>query len=160
MRWHSWAALRRIRGDWSAGAAITTARASPSVPRLCSMNSRTSRPRSPMSPTTTIWALVLRVIMPSSMLLPTPEPANSPSRWPLPTVSRPLMARMPTSRGSRTGVRSRGLGGEENRGTRSPSSDSGRPSRGCSRPSSTRPSRCSPTTMVSSPSMGSTRAPA
>ncbi|MNJ52877.1 hypothetical protein D3C77_482400 [compost metagenome] len=63
------------------------------------MNSFTSRPRSPMRPTTTTSATEPRVIMPSSTDLPTPEPANSPMRWPRPTVSTALMARTPTSMG-------------------------------------------------------------
>src|SRR3989304_3591217 len=37
--------------------------------------------------------------MPSRTDLPTPDPANRPMRWPRPTVSRPLIARTPTSSG-------------------------------------------------------------
>ena len=48
------------------------------------MNSRTSRPRSPTRPITLTSAAVSRAIMPSSVLLPTPEPAKMPSRWPRP----------------------------------------------------------------------------
>ena len=51
-------------------------------PASCSRNSPTSRPRSPTSATTTTSALAPRAIAPSSVLLPTPEPANSPTRWP------------------------------------------------------------------------------
>jgi hypothetical protein len=43
--------------DVSAGAATTTERARPSSPRMSSMNSLTSRPRSPISPTTITSAL-------------------------------------------------------------------------------------------------------
>src|SRR5690606_11857745 len=92
------AARRRISGASSAGEATTTERARPSVPRISSMNSLTSRPRSPTRPTTMISASVKRVIMPSSTLLPTPLPANSPRRWPPPTVSMLLIARMPLGR--------------------------------------------------------------
>jgi hypothetical protein len=73
------------------------------------MNSFTSRPRSPIRPTTMTSAEVKRAIMPSSTDLPTPEPANSPRRWPRPTVSSALMARMPTSMVRRIGSRSSGL---------------------------------------------------
>ena len=43
--------------------------------------------------------------------LPTPEPAKMPTRWPQPTVSRPLMDRMPRSRGSRIRLRLSGFMG-------------------------------------------------
>ncbi|EUC24283.1 hypothetical protein D027_2269A, partial [Vibrio parahaemolyticus 861] len=41
--------------------------------------------------------------MPSVTDLPTPEPANKPIRWPLPTVNKPLIAFKPTSSGSDIG---------------------------------------------------------
>src|SRR5439155_73637 len=47
--------------------------------------------------------------MPSSALLPTPEPAKIPSRWPRPQVRSALIARMPRSSGSRIGRRSSGV---------------------------------------------------
>ncbi|CSA38004.1 Uncharacterised protein [Vibrio cholerae] len=47
--------------------------------------------------------------MPSVTDLPTPEPANKPIRCPLPTVSKPLIALMPTSKGSLIGLRASGL---------------------------------------------------
>ena len=47
--------------------------------------------------------------MPSSTLLPTPEPANRPMRWPRPTVSRELIARTPTSSVREIGARSSGF---------------------------------------------------
>ncbi len=118
MRVVSMAALSRISGESSAGEATTTERASPSGPRMSSMNSLTSRPRSPIRPTTVMSASVKRVIMPSSMLLPTPLPANRPSRCPCPTVSKALMARMPTSMDFRTGARFKGLMMSPDRGTR------------------------------------------
>ncbi len=81
------------------------------------MNSFTSRPRSPIRPTTITSARVKRAIMPSSTLLPTPEPAKSPMRWPRPTVSKALMARTPVSSGWRTGARSMALMGLRSSGS-------------------------------------------
>ncbi len=98
-----------MRGDVSAGAAMTTARANPSAPKLSSINSLTSRPRSPIKPTTIISAEVNLVIILKRTLLPTPLPANNPMRWPRPTVSKELIARIPTSKGSRIGKRDNGL---------------------------------------------------
>ncbi len=46
------------------------------------MNSRTSRPRSPISPTTTASQSASRASIESSTDLPTPEPAKTPRRWP------------------------------------------------------------------------------
>ena len=89
----------RTSGGWSDVATTTTERASPSGPRSRSMNSRTSRPRSPTSAMTLTSARVLRAIMPSSALLPTPEPAKMPRRWPRPQVSSVLIARTPRSSG-------------------------------------------------------------
>ena len=71
-------------------------RARPSGPRSCSMNSRTSRPRSPTRAITLTSALVPRAIMPSSVLLPTPEPAKMPRRWPRPHGMRASIARTPS----------------------------------------------------------------
>ncbi len=73
----------------------------PGPPRPANLrrNSPTSRPRSPTSPTTVTSASVLRVIMPISVLLPTPDPPKMPTRWPRPTVSMPSMARMPVPSG-------------------------------------------------------------
>lgn len=109
------------------------------------MNSFTSRPRSPISPTTTTSAEVKRAIMPSSTDLPTPEPANRPTRWPRPTVSSELIERMPVSIVRLIGSRSSGLTARlaterEWRVTMGPMPSSGRPA-----PSTTRPSRASPT---------------
>ena len=101
----------RTRGDWSEVAMTSTERAMPSGPRSRSMNSTTSRPRSPIRAMTLTSALVYRAIMPMSVDLPTPEPAMMPTRWPLPRVSRLLMERTPTSRMSVMRGRCRGLGG-------------------------------------------------
>src|ERR671928_123657 len=78
------AALMRTSAGWSDVATITTERAMPSGPRSRSMNSRTSRPRSPTRQITLTCADVDRAIMPSREDLPTPEPAKMPSRWPRP----------------------------------------------------------------------------
>ena len=79
---------QRTSAGWSEVATTTTERRSPSAPRLRSMNSSTSRPRSPISAITLTSARTLRAIMPSSVLLPTPLPEKMPTRWPLPIVSR------------------------------------------------------------------------
>ena len=52
----------------------------PSGPRSFSMNSSTSRPRSPIRAMTLTSAAVFRAIIPSNVLLPTPEPAKMPTR--------------------------------------------------------------------------------
>ena len=84
----------RTSAGWSEVATTTTERSSAS-PRSRSMNSRTSRPRSPTSAITLIEALVERAIMPSSVDLPTPEPAKIPRRWPRPQGTSPSSARTP-----------------------------------------------------------------
>ena len=75
------------------------------------MKLRTSRPRSPTSASTMTSAAVPRVIMPSSVLLPTPLPPNRPMRWPRPQVSSASMARTPVPSGAATGSRAIGLSG-------------------------------------------------
>ncbi|GDD62336.1 hypothetical protein BvCmsKSNP073_03635 [Escherichia coli] len=160
MEWHSSVAFRRISGDSSAGATTTIDFASPSAPSEWSINSFTSRPRSPISPTTTISALVWRVIIPSSTLFPTPLPAISPTRWPLPMVSRPLIAFTPTSSGSSTERRVKGLTEGGNGGRRSLPFRRPLPSSGSPRPFTTRPNQLSPIRMSWAFSSGKTRAPA
>lgn len=88
--------------------------------KFLSMNSRTSLPRSPISPTTITSASVFLVIIPINTLLPTPLPAIKPIRWPLPTVNSPLIARTPTLSGVSTGRRFSGLIGFGSSETRSP----------------------------------------
>ncbi len=80
------------------------------------MNSRTSRPRSPIRAMTLTSARVLLAIIPSSTLLPTPEPAMIPMRCPWPQVSRPLIERIPRSRGVSILLRSIGPAGRAYRG--------------------------------------------
>ncbi|MNP40256.1 hypothetical protein D3C76_1338840 [compost metagenome] len=103
------APLIRIKAGWSEVATMTTERARPSGPKSRSIKSNTSRPRSPISAITFTSAAVFRAIMPSKVLFPTPEPAKIPTRWPLPTVRSPSMARMPTLMGSSTLGRFNGL---------------------------------------------------
>ncbi|MNN04050.1 hypothetical protein D3C81_1167650 [compost metagenome] len=153
------AARRRISGASSAGEATTTERLRPSSPRICSMNSLTSRPRSPIRPTTMISASVKRVIMPSNTDLPTPVPANRPRRWPRPTVSRPLMLRMPTSSGLLMGSRFNGLITGPSIGTQSSAFIPPLPSSARPAPSSTRPSMLMPMGRRPLSSSGTTRAP-
>ena len=104
-----YALCTRTSGGRSAGVAMITARRRVSAVRYCVTKSCTSRPRSPIRPTTITSAFVNRVIMPSSTLLPTPLPAKRPNRWPRPTVSSALIERTPTSSGSRIGRRSSGF---------------------------------------------------
>ena len=77
----------------------------PSSPKAFSRKSRTSRPRSPTSPSTVRSAPVFRAIMPISVLLPTPLPPKIPTRCPRPQVRNPSMARIPQPRGSRIETR-------------------------------------------------------
>jgi hypothetical protein len=105
------AARTRMSGGLSEVAVTTTERFSPSSPRSRSMNSFSSRPRSPTSAMTLTSARVLRAIEPSSVLLPTPEPDIMPRRCPRPQVSSPSMARTPSSSGLRMRARRNGLTG-------------------------------------------------
>ena len=61
-------------------ATTTTLLASPVGPKSRSMNSFTSRPRSPISAITLTSADVYRAIIPKVTLLPTPDPAKIPIR--------------------------------------------------------------------------------
>ncbi len=89
-------------------------------------------------------AFVNRVSIPSNTLLPTPEPATKPIRWPRPTVNTELIAFTPTSKMELIGPRSIGLSGLPNNVIWSGNSGKGRPSKGCPRPSITRPNNPSP----------------
>ncbi len=103
--------VARITAGWSLVATTTTERRSPSGPRSRSMNSRTSRPRSPSRAITLTSAVVRRAIMPSRTLLPTPLPAMMPMRCPRPRVISPSMARTPVPSGRSMRLRSSGCGG-------------------------------------------------
>src|SRR6185437_6864581 len=152
------AALMRTSAGWSEVATMTTERARAS-PRSRSMNSSSSRPRSPTRQITFTAAVVARAIEPSRVDLPTPEPAKMPSRWPRPQGTSVSSARTPSSRRSLMRGRSIGDGGEPatTRGRQpviSPPPSIGRPS-----PSSTRPSRASPTGTRNGPPVGATTVP-
>ncbi|MNC27428.1 hypothetical protein D3C75_756000 [compost metagenome] len=139
------APLMRISAGWSEVATTTTERCSPSGPRSRSMKSSTSLPRSPIKAITFTSAEVLRAIMPIRVLLPTPDPAKIPTRWPLPIVSKPSIALTPILIGSCTLGRFSGLDGMLNVelcGIRAGMSE---PSSGCPSPSRTLPSSSEPT---------------
>ena len=96
----------RCRRASASAARLALKRARPSSPRMSSMNSLTSRPRSPIRPTTIASASAPPTIMSISTDLPTPDPAMMPTRWPIPMVVSALSERMPVSKGSETLVRS------------------------------------------------------
>ena len=150
----------RNKGELSAGAATTTACPIPSSPKICSMNSFTSRPRSPIKPITTTSAEVNLVNMPNKTLLPTPDPAIRPSRCPHPTVSMALIAFTPTSSTRSIGGRCIGLIGLPCRPRLSLHLIGAKPSRGSPNASTTRPSRLSPTIALSESESKKTLAPA
>ena len=100
--------LRSMAG-WSEVATTRIDRRIPSGPRSFSMNSSTSRPRSPTRAMTLISAFTFLAIMPIRVLLPTPEPAKMPMRCPFPMVSMLSMALTPNSIRSRMGGRVMGL---------------------------------------------------
>ena len=83
----------------------------PSSPRSFSMNSRTSRPRSPMSAITVTSASVLRTIWAIRVDLPPPAAAKMPIRCPSPQVSIASSARNPSEIGLSMTRRSSGFGG-------------------------------------------------
>ena len=70
------APCRRISGLTSAGQATTTATRQSSSPRLCSMNSFTSRPRSPIRPTTINVGCRIARHHAQQHRLPTPDPGE------------------------------------------------------------------------------------
>ena len=90
---------------------MTTERASASGVRSRSRNSLTSRPRSPTIAMTFTSAWVYRLIMPSKILFPTPEPAKNPIFCPSPQVNKALIARTPRSSGRVIRARCNGFGG-------------------------------------------------
>ncbi|CQB87740.1 Uncharacterised protein [Chlamydia trachomatis] len=76
------------------------------------MNSRTSRPRSPIKAITLMSASsALRAIMPNKEDLPTPAPAKIPILCPLATVSIPSIQRTPVDKIVRNLARCNGSGG-------------------------------------------------
>ena len=125
-------------------ATTTTERFRPSGPRSFSMNSRTSRPRSPIRPTTTTSAAQPRAIMPRRVDLPTPEPAKRPSRWPRPAGMKVSIARTPVGSASRIRCRRRGCGGVAAPGAVRSTGTRPRPSKGRPKASRTRPRSSGP----------------
>ena len=75
------------------------------------MNSRTSRPRSPIRPTTTASQVASLASIDSSTDLPTPEPAKMPRRWPRQVVVKTFIDRTPRSMRSPTRPRAWAGGG-------------------------------------------------
>ena len=126
-------------------ATTTTLLANPAGPRSRSRNSLTSRPRSPIRAITITSAEVYRAIMPSSTLLPTPEPAKIPIRCPSPQVNRPSNARTPVLSGRSMRGREQGCGGNRLKSARSTSAGRGLPSTAFPAASITRPSSPWPT---------------
>jgi hypothetical protein len=92
-------------------ATTTTDLRRPSSVRSFSRNSRTSRPRSPISAITFTSASAWLAIMPSKVDLPTPLPAKMPKRWPRPQGTKVSMALMPVRKPSRMRWRFSGCGG-------------------------------------------------
>src|ERR1041384_3203536 len=76
------------------------------------MNSRTSRPRSPTSASTTVSNPSLRASIASSVDLPTPEPAKMPTRWPAQIGANRSMTRTPVRSGLWTRARLLAAGAE------------------------------------------------
>ena len=109
------------------------------------MNSRTSRPRSPISATTDTAASVPRATIDSSVDLPTPEPAMMLIRWPRPQGTSASSARTPRPTWRSTSERLSASGASFSTGTRGRSASEGPPSRGRPSPSSTRPWSARPT---------------
>ena len=138
------AARSRNGAGVSEVATTTTERRMPSGPRSFSTNSLTSRPRSPTNPTTTTSAAAPRAIMPSSVDLPTPDPANRPRRWPRPTGMNVSIARTPVCKALLMRSRRSGCGGVLFGVAFRETGSRPRPSNGRPKASSTRPSNSGP----------------
>ena len=102
---------RATNGALSLVAATTIDRRKPSAPSELRTKSPTSRPRSPINPTMLTSALICRQSMPSSVLLPTPLPAKSRMRCPLPSGNIASIDRTPVSITRSIGRREKGGGG-------------------------------------------------
>ena len=149
-------------GASSPVARTTTVRARLTASRVSSRNSRTSRPRSPTSATTRTGAAVPRTAIPSSVDLPTPEPAMIPTRWPAPSGTKASRARTPVVSTVSTRRRCRGLGATRSRRsseTCSTSRSGPAPSRGRPRASTIRPSRPGPAGTCGAVRAGTTSSP-
>ena len=124
------------------------------------MNSRTSRPRSPISASTVTGASVPRVIIESSVDFPTPEPAKIPMRWPRPHGIKVSIARTPSGSCVSIMLRVRGCGALCSTDACSTWCSGGPPSIGRPRPSITRPRSSTPTGIARAPSDACARSPA
>ena len=89
------APLTLSKADLSEVAQTTTDFFIPSGPKSFSINSRTSRPLSPIRHITLTSASASLAIIPNVVLLPTPEPAKIPILCPSPQVKKPSMALTP-----------------------------------------------------------------
>ncbi len=89
------APFKRAMAGWLEVATTTTDLRRPVSSKSFSRNSRTSRPRSPISAMTLTSASAWLAIMPSRVDLPTPLPAKIPRRWPRPHGIKVSMALMP-----------------------------------------------------------------
>ena len=121
------------------------------------MNSRTSRPRSPISAITLTSHCAPRASMPINVLLPTPAAAKMPMRWPSPSVIRPSMIFTPVGIGRSTMARVIGSGGSAITGRSSTPTIGPLPSIGSPRPLMTRPSSAGPTLIDSAVPVPHTR---
>ena len=81
----------------------------PSIPIVCSINSLTSLPRSPIKAITLISAVVFFAIIARVVDFPTPEPAKIPTLCPFPIVFKPSIAFKPKDKTSSIGFLSIGL---------------------------------------------------
>jgi hypothetical protein len=124
------------------------------------MNSRTSRPRSPTIAITIASAAVPRANIPSSVLLPTPDPAKMPSLCPRPTVSNESIARTPVAMASLIGGRDSESGAGRSTATGINPRGSGLPSIGRPSASTTRPASAGPTITRSDSATNVTGSPA
>ena len=97
--------------------------------------------------------------MPSKVLLPTPDPAKIPIRWPVPTVNIPSIALTPTSKRSSIGGRVNGLGGSCSVGTVGSPLGNNVPSIGFPIESSTLPISSAPTLISNGARVPSTKQP-
>ncbi len=158
MRVASRAARNLTSGGSSEVATTRMALRMPSGPSSSSMNSRTSRPRSPTSASTTTSAAVPRAIIPSSVDLPTPLPPKMPRRCPRPVVQKVSMTLTPVWIGVSILTRSRGDGAAAASWTDSPGA-AGPPSSGRPRPSIVRPMSSAERSTVIPPDSTITRSP-
>ena len=130
------------------------------MPKESSTNSLTSRPRSPISATTLTSASEFLAIIPKSVLLPTPEPANKPSLCPQPIVIQPSIARTPVENISVIIGRSNGPGGGPSMALHNaPVVSNGLPSIGSPMGFIRRPNRNSPTGIMIGFPVDSTKLP-